>query len=451
MTASVSVRSMATVKAHKRAAIDVKISFSFKSKPSYALYESVRSFITPRSTKSIFPCASDISTAAGLAILWRTELFQSKASAVSTLRKHFKQEESISEIRVEDCNDIEKESLEKSECNSMERTDVARPSCRQDNSIKDIGICASQNGSVASQVILENQDIGSGDSQSSGSVAQSQISMAHVSNVISFRLESWKAEMPAEDLLLFIRQKASEAVIDVQSTEKGHLDIKIKCVWKSSMHSNTIRRHIHATLPTQSRKLKIFIHTMDRETVGSAYVNMPVQTEGSKRWLQYSLDKCAAYEMTLSELASRIRASAVDEEKRLLACITRKHYKADCQRKLVLIINLADAVARNCSDSHAYGPSTKAQIDPSGIQEARAETESVPASVPGAPPATSSPPPTRRCLGFSSDAGAAASCAAPIDRDSAPNSTDAASAGMIMTSLIPMPRCRADLCAGFIV
>ena len=451
MTASVSVRSMATVKAHKRAAIDVKISFSFKSKPSYALYESVRSFITPRSTKSIFPCASDISTAAGLAILWRTELFQSKASAVSTLRKHFKQEESISEIRVEDCNDIEKESLEKSECNSMERTDVARPSCRQDNSIKDIGICASQNGSVASQVILENQDIGSGDSQSSGSVAQTQISMAHVSNVISFRLESWKAETPAEDLLLFIRQKASEAVIDVTSTEEGHLDIKIKCVWKSSMHSNTIRRHIHATLPTQSRKLKIFIHTMDRETVGSAYVNMPVQTEGSKRWLQYSLDKCAAYEMTLSELASRIRASAVDEEKRLLACITRKHYKADCQRKLLLLINLADAVARNCSDSHAYGPSTKAQIDPSGIQEARAETESVPASVPGAPPATSSPPPTRRCLGFSSDAGAAASCAAPIDRDSAPNSTDAASAGMIMTSLIPMPRCRADLCAGFIV
>ena len=446
MTASVSVRSMATVKAHKRAAIDVKISFSFKSKPSYALYESVRSFITPRSTKSIFPCASDISTAAGLAILWRTELFQSKASAVSTLRKHFKQEESISEIRVEDCNDIEKESLEKSECNSMERTDVARPSCRQDNSIKDIGICASQNGSVASQVILENQDIGSGDSQSSGSVAQS---MAHVSNLILFRLESWKAETPAEDLLLFIRQKASEAVIDVTSTEEGHLDINIKCVWKSSMHSTTIRRHIQATLPSQYRKLKI--HTMDRQTVRSAYVNMPVQTEGSKRWLQYSLDKCAAYEMTLSEMASRIRASAVDEEKRLLACITRKHYKADCQRKLLLIINLADAVARKCSDSHAYGPSTKAQIDPSGIQEARAETESVPASVPGAPPATSSPPPTRRCLGFSSDAGAAASCAAPIDRDSAPNSTDAASAGMIMTSLIPMPRCRADLCAGFIV
>ena len=438
---------MATIQAHRRPSIDVKISVSFASA---ALYEDLKSFITARGTQSIFLCASDIATQAGLTILLRTECFKSKGTVASTLRNRYKSKDGIA-FDVEICNEIEKESLEKSEYHSMARTDATRPSCQQDNSIKDIGICASQNGSVPSQVILENQDIGSGDSQSSGSVAQSQISMAHVSNVISFRLASWKAEMPAEDLLLFIRQKASEAVIDVTSTEEGHLDIKIKCVWKSSMHSTTIRRHIQATLPSQYRKLKIFIHTMDRQTVRSAYVNMPVQTEGSKRWLQYSLDKCAAYEMTLSELASRIRASAVDEEKRLLACITRKHYKADCQRKLLLIINLADAVARNCSDSHAYGPSTKAQIDPSGIQEARAETESVPASVPGAPPATSSPPPTRRCLGFSSDAGAAASCAAPIDRDSAPNSTDAASAGMIMTSLIPMPRCRADLCAGFIV
>jgi hypothetical protein len=133
--------------------------------------------------------------------------------------------------------------------------------------------------------------------------------------------------------------------------------------------------------------------------------------------------------MTWLELASGLRDSAVDEQKRYLTCITRKQFKADGLRKLLLIINLADAVAKKCSDSHAHGPS---------------ESESA-----NAPPAAST---TRRSLAFSPAAGAAAaaSCAVPTDRSLVPYSTDVASEGMIMTSLVVTPRCRADSCAGLV-
>ncbi len=109
---------MATVEAHKRPIIDVKISFSLSEKPSADLYENVRSFITRRGTKSIFPCASDISTQAGITILLRTVNFQVKGTVASTLRNHFSNDLSsglVSEISVVDCNDFEKESLDKSE------------------------------------------------------------------------------------------------------------------------------------------------------------------------------------------------------------------------------------------------------------------------------------------------------------------------------------------------
>lgn len=459
MTASVSVRSMATVEAHNRLFIDVKISFWLSEKPSAALVENVRCFITPRGTKSIIFLANDISTQAGITILLRTVHFKAKKTVASTLRAHFKPEketafQAVSKISVDDCNDNEKGSLGKSECPSIERTEKARPSCQQDKSIresKDIG-SASKNVSVASQVILEtveSQDIGSGVSQSIGSGAQSQSIIARAVK-ISFRLESWKADMPAEALLQFIRMTASEAVIDVTSTEESGLGVQIQCVWKNPMYPTSIRRHINDALPVEGGR-RIQILTIDTLTVRASYNNTPLHTEG-RRWLQFSLDKCAAYDMTLSELASGLRASAVDEQKRYLACITRKHFKADGLRKLLLIINLADAVARKCGDSYANGPSNKAQIDPSSIQQARPVTESVPASMPSALPATSSASNPRRSLMYGTEAGAAASCAVPTDRGSAPNSTDAASEGMtwIMPLLILTPRCRADSCAGFV-
>ena len=90
MTASVSVRSMATVEAHNRLFIDVKISFWLSEKPSAALVENVRCFITPRGTKSIIFLANDISTQAGITILLRTVHFKAKKTVASTLRKHFK-------------------------------------------------------------------------------------------------------------------------------------------------------------------------------------------------------------------------------------------------------------------------------------------------------------------------------------------------------------------------
>jgi hypothetical protein len=139
-----------------------------------------------------------------MTILLRTVHYTAKGTVASTLRTHFKTEISnrfVSKIIVVDCNDIEKESLGKSERPSIERT-AANPSCQQDKSIqerKDIGSCASKNGSVASQVILESQDIGSGVSQSIGSGAQSQSIMARAV-MISFCLESWKADMPAARL-----------------------------------------------------------------------------------------------------------------------------------------------------------------------------------------------------------------------------------------------------------
>jgi hypothetical protein len=179
------------------------------------------------------------------------------------------------------------------------------------------------------------------------------------------------------------------------------------------MHPNTVRRHIQDALPAAGGG-KIQIHTIDTGTVRAAYNNTPLHTAG-RRWLLFSLENCAAYEMTLSELASGLRATAVDEQKRYLACITRKQFKADGLRKLLLIINLADAVAKRCSDSHAHGPSTKAQIDPSSIQQARAGTGSVPAPMPAAPPAASSASKPCRSLVFSPEAGAVASCAVSTD------------------------------------
>ena len=424
MTASVSVRSMANVEEHIRPIIDVKISFWLSEKPSTALFENVKSFIVSRAKKSIFHCASDTSsTQAGITILLRTANFKAKGTVANTLRTHFKTKSTVIRICVDYCNDIEKASLGKSaECPSIERTDAARPSCQQDKSIrerKDIGSsCASKNGSVASKVNLESQDIGSGVSQSIGSGAHSQSIMQAVK--ILFRLESCKADMPAEALLQLIQSKASEAVIDVTITEESGLGVKIQCVWKNPMYPGTVRRNITDALPAESLGQKIQIYAIETETVRVAYNNTPLHTAG-RRWLQFSLDKCAANDMTLSELASRLRVSAVDEQKRYLTCITRKQFKADCLRKLLLIINLADAVAKKCSDSHAHGPSTNA------------------------PPAASTP-----CLVFSSEAGAAASCVVPTDRGLAPNSSDAASAGMIMTSLILTPRCRADSCAGLV-
>jgi hypothetical protein len=103
---------------------------------------------------------------------------------------------------------------------------------------------------------------------------------------------------------------------------------------------------------------------------------------------------------------------------------------------------------RSGGDPHAHGPLTKAQIDLSSIKEARAGTESAPAPMPGASPSSASKP--RRTLVFSTEAGAAPSCAVPTNQGSAPVSMNAASAGMIMTSLILTPRCRADSCAGFV-
>ncbi len=82
MTASVLVRSMATVEAHKRPIIDVKISFSLSEKQSAALYENVRSFITLRGKTFIFLCASDILTQAGITILLLTVHFRAKGTVV---------------------------------------------------------------------------------------------------------------------------------------------------------------------------------------------------------------------------------------------------------------------------------------------------------------------------------------------------------------------------------
>ena len=421
MTASESVRSMATDEAHNRKIIDVKISFWFSEKPSAALLEDVKSFIIPRAQKSIFHYASDTSTQAGITILLRTETYKSKGVVASTLRSRYKSQTENVTIIVDHCNEIEKASLGKIECPSIERTDAARPSCLQDISIRernDIGSCASKNGSVASQVNLKSQDIGRGVSQSIGSSALSKSIIANAVK-ISFRLESFKADMPAEALLQSIQTKASEAVIDVTSTGESGIEVKIQCVWKNNMYPNTVRRLIIEVCP---KSKNIIINTIDKETVRAAYNNTPLHNAG-RRWLQFSLDKCAAYDMTLSELASGLRVSAVDEQKRYLDCITRKEFKADALRKLLLIINLSDAISKKCSDSHAHGPSTNA------------------------PPAASTP---CRTLVFSPEAGAAASCAVPTNRGLVPNSSDAASAGMIMTSLILTPRCRADSCAGLV-
>ena len=88
------------------------------------------------------------------------------------------------------------------------------------------------------------------------------------------------------------------------------------------------------------------LSSMDKETVREEYnTSEPVHTNG-RRWLYFSLDQCAAFEMPLSK-----RASAEDEQRRFLACITREDFEKDAKRKQLLISNLAavlTVVARKC-------------------------------------------------------------------------------------------------------
>ena len=82
----------------------------------------------------------------------------------------------------------------------------------------------------------------------------------------------------------------------------------------------------------------VYLSSMDKETVREEYnTSEPVHTNG-RRWLHFSLDQRAAFEMTaLSKLAKRLRASAEDEQQRFLACITREDFEKDAERKQLLI------------------------------------------------------------------------------------------------------------------
>ena len=129
------------------------------------------------------------------------------------------------------------------------------------------------------------------------------------------------------------------------------------------------------------------LSSMDKETVREEYnTSEPVHTNG-RRWLYFSLDQCAAFEMPLSN-----RASAEDEQRRFLACITREDFEKDAKRKQLLISNLAavlTVVARKCSDTAALGPlASETTVSESGspsMLQAFVGTEPAPSSTSVAP------------------------------------------------------------------
>ena len=175
-----------------------------------------------------------------------------------------------------------------------------------------------------------------------------------------------------------------------------------------------------------------------------------------RRWLRFSLEQCAATEMPLSELADRFCASAKDEQRRLLACVTGVDHKKDAERKQLLINNMADVLTIMARKYSALGLSAKdSEITVSGppsMQQARAVTEPVPWSTPVAPqsqqqtpmttsgdsvlPVTASASTTpRRNLNQAFSQGASQSCGVlskPPDRGSASDSKEAVSAGTMI-------------------
>jgi hypothetical protein len=194
----------------------------------------------------------------------------------------------------------------------------------------------------------------------------------------------------------------------------------VKCAFQNSLHSYSIRRLISRVFPGEAA-LNVTLQAIDAGTVHREY-NMPLNSYG-RRWLHFSLEQCAAFDMKLSELVEGFCASANDEELRFLECLTLDDYKKDAFRKQLLINNMAATLAGKCR----LMPETSEQTPVTKCDPVK--------------PATS-----RRSLSgvFSQGEGATASqsCLAalqPPDRGSVLVSkahSDAASAGMIINTML---------------
>ena len=429
--------------------MDVRITISFREKPKTDRCSSVVEYIRVRGTMfkvlSAFD-TSEISTQAGvgnrcetIVILLRTCQWKSLRNCTDGLRVYFqakKPESDISNIGVTMCDQGDKRLLELGgSCSSRIELTDAQIGCRG-----------------TSQSILEGPDIasapsgiGSGDSQAKRETASFQ------SVMISFFSASGNIDKPAESLIQEFRSTASEAIIDVTCRGQRGLVVTIKCVLKYPMHSHTIRRRINDSF----RDFREFrVAPMDTKTVREE-LNKAV-LPCVRRWLRFSLEQCAATEMPLSELADRFCASAKDEQRRLLACVTGVDHKKDAERKQLLINNMADVLTIMAMKYSALGPSAKdSEITVSGppsMQQARAVTEPVPSSTPVAPQSQQQTPMTtsgdsvlpvtasastkpRRNLNQAFSQGASQSCGVlskPPDQGSASDSKEAVSAGTMI-------------------
>ena len=368
--------------------LDLRITISFREKPNADRCKTVFDFIEARGTicKQLLRAfdTSKISTQAGVGnecamiILSRTCQWKTPQNCYNVLRNHFigrkaknvQIPNNVTSIRVIMCDQTDKKLLEQSDCSRIESTNA------------EIGRRgASQSNLERPEIASDPSEIGSGGSQGKS------VSAAFKSVRISFCLASGNFDRPDEALLKELRSKASEAIIDVECQEKRGLMVCITCVLKNPIHSYNLRRQIQNIFPVRP-PLKVNFSSMDEETVREEYnTSEPVHSKG-RRWLHFSLDQCAAFEMPLSELAERLRASAEDEQRRFLACITREDFEKDAKRKQLLISNLAavlTVVARKCSDTAAHGP-LASEITVSGsMLQARAGTEPAPPSTPVAP------------------------------------------------------------------
>ena len=182
----------------------------------------------------------------------------------------------------------------------------------------------------------------------------------HLANKLTFSLVSRRpgaasvyesnAQIFQNELAKQVRLRAKECTIDASIRSSGDiivLDVSIASVWKSPMHDYAIRRIVSnavTCLPRFSLSDGIKLNAFSLEAVRRCYLSPPSQ--GSDRWLQYSLLCSESHDMPLSEFCDRLRNTVQKKEEILLECITKEDYKKSAIENQLLLYSIAEVLRK---------------------------------------------------------------------------------------------------------
>lgn len=154
-----------------------------------------------------------------------------------------------------------------------------------------------------------------------------------------------------ESLMFAIRQKASEGTIDAFESTEGanHMRVEISCVWKSPVHSLTVRRLIQRTLQDSGFRytrgdIRLKYSSCDGNAVRTALLAPPAPGKGL-RWLQFSEMLGTLYDAPMEEIVQEISKAVEVEERRLVICETSQDFKEHAISMHALLYQIADILA----------------------------------------------------------------------------------------------------------